>query len=109
MAPHEGNFFRRWALGASGLAVVIFLMIVSIAVRGCPRPGTPTRPGAMLVPDTGTPPDGGIDGLDFTVDNDRLLHLVWHVRAGDRNSSYVRTEEVWYRRCDLRTNKWSQA
>jgi hypothetical protein len=106
IAPRQ--WLRTAALGVSGCLTLVIVAVVVVGIRGCPRPGTPTRPGARVVPVEGGPREGEIQAIDFAVDGDRVIHLIWLLRIGDRHSSYVKSQEVWYRRGDLETNTWGK-
>jgi hypothetical protein len=67
----------------------------------------PTRPGARLAPIATGPEPGEVQALDFVVTGD-FLHLIWLYRIGDRHSSYVKSKDVWYSRCDLKTGSWTK-
>lgn len=91
--------------GRVGCLIVLAILILA-GTRGCPRPGMLTRQGTKVMPSIDATRRGVIDAVDFTVDDERILHLIWHVRIGDNHSSYVESQQVWYRRCDLRSDTW---
>jgi hypothetical protein len=51
--------------------------------------------------------DDHIESVDFAIEADTLLHLVWAVRSGDEVGILAK-RQIWYRRGDLKAKTWSE-
>ena len=71
------------------------------------RKGPPARPGTRQLPSLGLRLDDHIESVDFAIEADTLLHLVWTVRSGDEVGILAK-RQVWYRRGDLKAKTWSE-
>jgi len=71
------------------------------------RPGPPARPGTTQLPSLGLGVDAHIENVDFAVEGDSTLHLVWRVRFGDV-VGILANRQIWYRRGDLKNRVWSK-
>jgi hypothetical protein len=69
------------------------------------RPGPAAWPGARQLPSLGLGVHDHIESVDFAVEGDSVLHLVWRVRFGD-DVSFLANRQVWYRRGDLKNKLW---
>ncbi len=70
------------------------------------RTGPPARPGTTQLPSLGLGVDAHIENVDFAVEGDSALHLVWRVRFGDEYG-ILANRQIWYRRGDLKNKLWS--
>lgn len=70
------------------------------------RPGPPAKPGTGQIPSLGLGLQDHIESVDFTVEGDSALHLVWRVRYGDE-VWFLANRQTWYRRGDLKNKTWS--
>ena len=70
------------------------------------RSGPPARPGTTQLPSLGLGVDAHIENVDFAVEGDSVLHLVWRVRFGDEYG-ILANRQIWYRRGDLKNKVWS--
>ena len=91
------------------------LLLVSLALSSCDLGGLTSsgrkapraRPGTVQLPSLDLAINDHIEGVDFAVDGDSVLHLVWAVRYGDEYG-FNATRKIWYRRGDLNTGGWSE-
>jgi hypothetical protein len=69
------------------------------------RTGPPARPGTRQLPSLGLGLHDHIESVDFAVEGDSVLHLVWRVRFGDE-VGFLANRQTWYRRGDLKNRLW---
>ena len=99
----------------SRLLVIGCLLLLGSALSSCgdirgvtysARTGPPARPGTRQLPSLGLGVQDHIENVDFAVEGDSTLHLVWRVRFGEE-VGILANRQIWYRRGDLKNKLWS--
>ena len=89
------------------------LLLLGSALSSCngvtysARSGPSARPGTTQLPSLGLGLHDHVESVDFAVEGDSALHLVWRVRFGD-DVSFLANRQTWYRRGDLKNKTWSE-
>lgn len=103
-----------------GIACLV-LLLIGAALHSCSgipglgipglaysaRKGPHARPGTRQLPSLDLRFDDHIESVDFAIEADTLMHLVWTVRSGDEVGILAK-RRLWYRRGDLKTEHWSE-
>lgn len=89
------------------LIVLILPLVCLLAVADSHSDGAPTADfGTQQMPGLGLRPSDSIDEFDFTVENDRVLHVAWLVRLREHPDADAIKTQVWYRQMELANGRW---
>lgn len=71
----------------------------------CGAPEPSTRQGTEQIPTHNYGPETSIDALDFAIDGDGFVHLVWSTGLNEAHPK----PGIWYQRGDLKRKRWGTA
>jgi len=89
-------------------SVLIVLLLTFLSAMGCitPRAAPAADFGTQQMPGLGLRPSDSIDEFDFTVEDDRLLHVAWLVQLRERPDADEIKVQVWYRQMESAKGRW---
>lgn len=89
------------------LMLRVILCICLTAMAGItPRQAHAADFGTQQMPGLGLRPSDSIEEFDFTVEDDRMAHVVWLVRLREDPDADEFKAQVWYRQMEIANGRW---